>query len=91
MSAAAAPRPASPATPRYRARQPEKTPLYGGVLDHYERFESVYEERFAERYGPCRSAVGDSFLRYLDCGIQANGFLAVRCEKCGHEVQVPWT
>lgn len=91
MLAVVAPRPVLPPTSRYRPRRPDKTPLYGVVQDHFERFVSVYDERYADRYGPWRPHVGDSFRRYLDCGIPENGFLRVRCAECGHEIQVPWS
>jgi len=77
----------------YRPRAPRKTPLYELVLDHHERFQAVYEERYATRYGPWRPHVHGTLLRYLDCGDFSSGFLRVACSSpgCRHEVLVPFS
>ena len=74
-------------------RSPQNTALYGLVLDHYERFASNYEERFAERFGPLRSHVTRTFERYLECGDFSNGCLRVSCESsdCGYDMFVPFS
>ena len=35
----------------YRPRRPRETPLYRLVEEHYERFEQVYPERYADKDG----------------------------------------
>ena len=35
----------------YRQRDPQNSPYYQCVEDHFETFEEVYEERFEWRYG----------------------------------------
>ena len=77
--------------PSYQPRRSHETPLYALVLDHHEKFESCYEERYASRYGALRAEVVDAFRGFLDCGVLAHGFLRVRCRGCGYEMQVPWS
>jgi len=69
----------------YRPRKPQESQYYQCVEDHFERFERVYDDRFAKRYGFFRSYVKRVIYRYLDCGILHNGFARVRCKDCGHE------
>jgi hypothetical protein len=69
----------------YRQRNPQHSPYYQCVEDHFETFEQVYEDRFERQYGFYRPYVGQVMLRYLDCGDLKNGFSRVRCEECGHE------
>jgi hypothetical protein len=69
----------------YRPRKPQKSQYYQCVEDHFERFEQVYDDRFAKQYGFLRSYVKRVIYRYLDCGILHNGFARVRCKDCGHE------
>lgn len=35
----------------YRQRDPQNSPYYQCVEDHFETFEQVYKERFERRYG----------------------------------------
>lgn len=35
----------------YRPRKPQESPYYQCVEDHFERFERIYDERFARKYG----------------------------------------
>jgi len=51
----------------YRQREPQNSPYYRCVEDHFEAFEQVYEERFERRYGFFRSYVKQVIYRYLDC------------------------
>lgn len=69
----------------YQPRKPQTSQYYQCVEDHFERFEQVYDDRFAEQYGFLRSYVKMVIYRYLDCGILYNGFARVRCKDCGHE------
>ena len=69
----------------YRHRKPQDSQYYQCVEEHFERFEQVYDDRFAKQYGFFRSYVKRVIYRYLDCGILHNGFARVRCKDCGHE------
>jgi len=69
----------------YRQRDPQNTPFYLCVEDHFEAFEQVYDERFERQYGCFRPYVRQVIYRYLDCGVLENGFARVRCDDCGHE------
>ncbi len=71
--------------PVYRQRDPQSTPYYQCIEDHFETFEQVYEDRFERQYGFYRPYVKQVIYRYLDCGILHNGFARVRCQDCGHE------
>jgi len=71
--------------PIYRPRDPQSTPYYQCIEDHFETLEQVYEDRFERQYGFFRPYVKQVICRYLDCGILHNGFARVRCEDCGHE------
>ena len=37
--------------PVYRQRNPQSTPYYQCIEDHFEAFERVYEDRFERQYG----------------------------------------
>ena len=69
----------------YHPRKPQESQYYQCIEDHFERFEQVYDDRFAKQYGFLRSYVKTVIYRYLDCGILHNGFARVRCKDCGHE------
>jgi hypothetical protein len=69
----------------YRPRRPHDLQYYQCVEDQFERFERVYDELFARKYGFFRPYVRQVIYRYLDCGILHNGFARVRCEECSHE------
>ena len=71
--------------PVYRQRDPQGSPYYRCVEDHFETFEQVYEDRFERQYGFYRPYVRQVIYRYLDCGILHNGFARMQCEDCGHE------
>ncbi|NDD31637.1 MAG: hypothetical protein EB084_25585, partial [Proteobacteria bacterium] len=81
------------AGPRYRPRVAHQTPLYELALDHAERFEHVYDERYASQYGPWRPRVGKTLMQYLDCGVPSNGMLRVACttDGCRYSFFVPFS
>jgi hypothetical protein len=54
-------------------------------VDHFEEFSTVYDERFARRWGYWRSVVGEVVEKFLACGILKHGFARVRCGSCKHE------
>ena len=61
------------------------------MLDHHERFEGVYDDRYSARLGDWRPVVAKAFKSFLDCGILAHGFLRVVCKDCRDEILVPWS
>ena len=50
----------------YRQRDPQNTPFYLCVEDHFEAFEQVYDERFERQYGFFRPYVRQVIYRFLD-------------------------
>ena len=51
----------------YRQRNPQNSPYYQCVEDHFETFERVYDERFERRYGFFRPYVkGVIYVRTKD-------------------------
>ena len=75
----------------YRARRPERTVLYRALAHHFERFLSVYEERFQPIHGYLRRCVEPAVYRYLDCGIFDHGVARIRCPDCPHEFLVAFS
>jgi len=69
----------------YCQRNPQDSPYYQCVEDHFETFELIYDERFEWQYGFFRPYFKQVICRYLDYGVLKNGFARVRCEECGHE------
>jgi hypothetical protein len=65
-------------------------PRDGGVklrsrVLHFQTFTTVYDERFAHRWGPWRRVVPAVVEKFLACGILEHGFARVRCGGCRHE------
>ena len=69
----------------YRPRRPRASPLYRLLADHFQTFATVYDERFAPRWGPWRRVVPAVVEKFLACGILEHGFARVRCGGCRHE------
>jgi hypothetical protein len=69
----------------YRPRRPQASALYRLIEDHFEEFATVYDERFARRWGYWRPVVARVVEKYLACGILKHGFARVRCGSCQHE------
>ncbi|NIM52354.1 MAG: IS91 family transposase, partial [Gemmatimonadales bacterium] len=69
----------------YRPRRPRASPLYRLLEDHFAEFSTVYDERFAHRYGYWRPVVAEVVEKFLACGILKHGFARVRCGGCAHE------
>ncbi|MBK7962744.1 MAG: transposase zinc-binding domain-containing protein [Bdellovibrionales bacterium] len=67
---------------QYKGHRPEESVLYKLIQENLETF----LERFQLEMGhPLPAFVTKEFYDYLDCGILANGFLRVQCEKCHKE------
>ncbi len=84
----------SPAAPKckersprkfYRPRDHEASPFFKIVRDRFEEFESVYPERFQQRYGYWRPVIRSSIDKFLKCGDLKEGFARVKCKDCGEE------
>lgn len=69
----------------YRARRPRESPLWRLFDRHFAHFEAVYEDRYAQTYGPWRRVVSHAVERFLKCGILDWGFARVRCPDCREE------
>ena len=62
MGAPAAPAPAARtagSVGRYRPRRPRASPLYRLLEEHFRAFSTVYDERFAQRFGHWRPVVAE--------------------------------
>ena len=69
----------------YRPRHPERTTFYQVLDQHFDRYVSVYEERFESSCGPLRPVVQPTVCAFLDCGRLENGFARIRCASCKGE------
>ncbi len=69
----------------YRPRTPRASPLYRLIEDYFQEFTTVYDDRFARRWGYWRPVVAQVVEKYLACGILKHGFARVRCGSCKHE------
>jgi hypothetical protein len=73
---------------QYHPRNPKASPLYALVEDYFERFEEIYDERFAHSHGHWRPVVRHVADAFLDCGDLRHGFARIACEnpECRHEM-----
>ena len=55
-------------------------------LWHFSEFESVYEERYQNKFGVLRDVVREVVYKYLGCGDLRKGFARIKCKDCNHEV-----
>ncbi|HQG44512.1 MAG TPA: transposase [bacterium] len=69
----------------YRPRNPEASPFFALVRDHFDAFERVYDERFQPKYGYWRPIIRTAIDKYVKCGDLREGFARVRCPDCGKE------
>lgn len=72
----------------YRPRDPEASPLFRVVREHFDDFERVYPERYQKAYGYWRPVIRASIDKYVKCGDLKQGFARVRCPDCGKELFV---
>ncbi len=77
--------------PLYRPRVFYASPLWQLLSTHFDTFERVYDDRFAEKYGFWRSRIHTSVAAYLRCGDLHEGFARVRCPQCKHEMFVAYS
>jgi hypothetical protein len=64
---------------------PRASPLYRLLDEHVQTFATVYDERFAPRWGPWRRVVAEVVEKFLACSILEHRFAWVRCGGCRHE------
>ena len=69
----------------YQPRKPGTSGYYRCVEAHFEDLETVWDDRYARKYGFWLPYVMDVIFRYLNCGDLHFGFARVKCEDCGHE------
>ena len=71
----------------FQRRVPEQTLLYRVLAGNLETFLDRYrtEQHELPRY------VEKELREYLTCGVLGNGFIRVRCEKCGFERAVAYS
>jgi len=69
----------------YQPRNPQAIGYFRCVQDNFEELESLWDDRYASRYGFWRPYVMDVIYGYLECGDLHIGFTRVRCDQCGHE------
>jgi len=75
----------------YRPRNPEASPFYRLVRDHFDAFEGGYAECFAPRYGYWRPVIRTAIEKFRKCGDLQEGFARVRCPDCGKEFFVAFS
>lgn len=75
----------------YTQRNPRNSQYYRCVEEHYEELESIWDEKYQNRYGYWRSCVTDIIYKYLDCGDLKLGFARVKCSDCNHEYLLPFS
>ena len=77
--------------PLYRPRDHTASPLWQLLNQHFDEFERVYDERFADKYGFWRHQIRSSIDAYLKCGDLREGFARCRCPRCRHEMFVAYS
>ena len=69
----------------YHPRDPELSPLYKLLADHFPRFVLDYDDKYCRSHGFLRPVVSGVVAAYLKCGDLKQGFARVRCPECHHE------
>ncbi len=83
----------------YLPRNPQASPFFRLVRDHFDEFERVYAERFQPKQDywrptctPTQSVgVSTAIDKFLKCGDLREGFARVRCPDCGKEFFVAFS
>ena len=75
----------------YRPRNPEASPFFRLVREHFDAFERQYGERFQPKYGYWRPVIRTAIDKYIKCGDLREGFARVRCPDCGKEFFVAFS
>jgi hypothetical protein len=69
----------------YHPRNPESSPLWKLLSEHFSSFVNNYKEKFEKKYGYFREVVNHVVEEYLSCGDLKQGFARVKCPACKHE------
>jgi len=69
----------------YHPREPESSPLWKLLSEHFNSFVNNYKEKFEKKYGYFREVVNHVVEEYLSCGDLKKGFARVKCPDCKHE------
>jgi transposase-like protein len=69
----------------YQPRHAKVTTLYQCISNHFQEFESLYPEKYQERYGFYRPVIQKVVEKFLDCGDLTQGFARIKCGQCQHE------
>jgi hypothetical protein len=80
----------TPRPRRYRARRPERTPLYQVVHHHLETCLALKHAGDVWEDTVPASVERDS-RKHLDCGVFARGFGRARGPRCGHDLLVAFS
>jgi len=75
----------------YLRRDPEASPFYKLVTEHFDEFERVYPQRYELRFGFWRPVIREAIDKFLECGDLRYGFARVRCPKCGENFVVAFS
>ena len=53
-----------------------------GITRHFDRFQTVYEERYQSHHGFLRPIIPEVVNKFIDCGHLERGFARIRCDHC---------
>lgn len=74
--------------PAREPRRPEDTILYRVVRDNLDTFLEQVRRQYEK---PLPRYVLQEFERFLDCGVFARGFSRWHCDRCGHDLILPFS
>jgi hypothetical protein len=77
---------ANDSTALYRRRRPERTLLYRTVQTNLATWLALADEG-----DPVPAYVEQTFRRYLECAVLAQGFARARCGECGHDFLIAFS
>ena len=69
----------------YHPRNPESSPLWKLLSEHFSSFVNNYKEKFDKKYGYFREVVNHVVEEYISCGDLKQGFARIKCPDCKHE------
>ena len=75
----------------YRPRQRLESDLHRLVHEHFDDFQTVYDQRYRRKFGFWRSVVTKTVTKFLSCGDLRLGFARGRCPDCRHEFFVAFS
>jgi len=69
----------------YQPRNAKATAFYQCISNHIKEFESLYPEKYQERYSFYRPVIGKVVEQFFDGGDLTQGVARVKCGQCQHE------